>query len=29
MSIGIGLSDAARKSSAQALKVLLSETYAL
>ena len=29
MSIDIGLTDAARTSSAQALKVLLSETYAL
>ena len=29
MSIDIGLTDAARKSSAEALKVLLSETYAL
>jgi starvation-inducible DNA-binding protein len=29
MTIDIGLTDAARKSSAQALKVLLSETYAL
>ena len=29
MSIYIGLTDAARKSSAEALKVLLSETYAL